>query len=229
MKFLPLLRGRLEKRYKRFLADIVLESGERITAHVPNSGAMTSTIEAGCDVWVSHHDNPKRKLAYTLELTDVGSGLICANTAVANTLAIEAIKDGRIAELAGYQTLKPEQRYGKNSRIDILLENENETCYVEVKSVTLRIGESFAFPDAITTRGQKHLQELMAMKRAGHRAVMLFVVQRAELLPFRVAHEIDTIYATLFHEAIKAGVEVLVYQSHLSLTEATLHQSLNLS
>lgn len=212
MEFPPLFHGKLIKRYKRFLADVKLDK-EIVTAHVPNSGAMTSTIEDGCDVWVSFHDNPKRKLAYTLELSDVGSGLICVNTNWANKIAIEAIKNGRIKELQGYQTLKPEQPYGKNSRIDILLQNENEHCYVEIKSVTLKLDKTFAFPDAITTRGTKHLNELIQMKKQGHRAVMLYVICRSENLPFRIAHEIDQNYAKSFEVAKDFGVEILTYQA----------------
>ena len=216
MEFPKLHRGKLIKRYKRFLADIELNSGQTITAHVPNSGAMSSTIEAGCDVWVSHHESPKRKLAYTLELSDVGSGFVCVNTNWANKIAIEAIQNGAIEELGGYESLKPEQRYGKNSRIDILLENGEKKCYVEVKSVTLRIEDTLAFPDAVTTRGTKHLHELIAMKESGHRAVMLYVICRTEPLPFRIAHKIDPNYAKAFKEAKDSGVEILVCRTKIN-------------
>ena len=142
MKFQKLIHGKLIKRYKRFLADIILDDGSEITAHVPNSGAMTSCIELNCDVWVTFHDDPKRKLKYTLELTKIAENVICTNTNVANKIAVEAINNGVIKELQGYSSLKPEQKYGVNSRIDILLENTNETinkkCYVEVKSVSLK-------------------------------------------------------------------------------------------
>ena len=222
MEFPKLYEGKLIKRYKRFLADIELNSGEIITAHVPNSGAMSSTIQSGCDVWVSHHESPKRKLAYTLELSDVGSGFVCVNTSWANKIAIEAIKNGAIKELNGYESLKPEQRYGKNSRIDILLENGEKRCYVEVKSVTLRFEDTFAFPDAVTVRGTKHLRELITMKQAGHRAVMLYAICRSENLPFRIAHEIDPNYAKAFEEAKNAGVEVLVYRAKISTNSIVL-------
>jgi sugar fermentation stimulation protein A len=180
MKFEKLIKGILVKRYKRFLADIILEDGTQITAHVPNSGAMTSCIEDNCDVWVTFHDNPKRKLKYTLELTKMGENLICTNTGVANKIAIEAIQDEVIKELQGYSSLKPEQKYGQNSRIDILLENENQKCYVEVKSVSLKIDDYLAFPDSVTSRGTKHLNELYDMVQEGHRAVMLYVIQRTD-------------------------------------------------
>ena len=215
MQFEKLIKGKLLKRYKRFLADIILENKEIITAHVPNSGAMTSCIEENCDVWLTFHDNPKRKLKYTLELTLINENLICTNTGVANKIAIEAIQNGVIKELQGYKNLKPEQKYGQNSRIDILLENENEKCYVEVKSVSLKIDDYLAFPDAVTSRGTKHLNELYEMTLQGHRAVMLYIIQRTDNLPFRLACEIDKKYCELFNEVTKKGVEVLVYQSNI--------------
>ena len=213
MQFEKLIKGKLVKRYKRFLADIILEDGQEITAHVPNSGAMTSCIEDNCDVWVTFHDNPKRKLKYTLELTKMSENLICTNTGVANKIAIEAIENSTIKELQGYTSLKPEQKYGQNSRIDILLENENQKCYVEVKSVSLRIDDYLAFPDAVTSRGTKHLNELYEMTLQGHRAVMLYIIQRTDNLPFRLAKEIDKKYFEAFNEVTTKGVEVLVYQS----------------
>ena len=219
MQFEKLIHGKLIKRYKRFLADVILDNGEEITAHVPNSGAMTSCIKPDCDVWVSFHDDAKRKLKYTLELTKMGENLICTNTGVANKIAIEAIENGVIKELQGYNSLKPEQKYGQNSRIDILLENENQKCYVEVKSVSLKINDSLAFPDAVTSRGTKHLKELESMIKDGHRAVMLYIIQRDDNLPFRLACEIDKKYCESFNEARKNGVEVLVYQSKINFEE----------
>jgi sugar fermentation stimulation protein A len=225
MQFEKLIKGRLVKRYKRFLADIILENGEEITAHVPNSGAMTSCIDENCDVWVTFHDNPKRKLKYTLELTKMGENLICTNTGVANKIAIEAIQNGVIKELLSYENLKPEQKYGENSRIDILLENKNEKCYVEVKSVSLKIDDYLAFPDAVTSRGTKHLNELAQMVKDGHRAVMLYVIQRSDNLPFRLACEIDKKYCEAFKEVTKQGVEVLVYQSYINLEEIYIEKA----
>jgi sugar fermentation stimulation protein A len=227
LQFEKLIKGNLVKRYKRFLADIILEDGQEITAHVPNSGAMTSCIEDNCEVWVSFHDNPKRKLKYTLELTKMGENLICTNTGVANKIAIEAIQNNTIKELQGYGSLKPEQKYGQNSRIDILLENENQKCYVEVKSVSLKIDDSLAFPDSVTSRGTKHLNELYDMVKDGHRAVMLYVIQRTDNLPFRLACEIDKKYCEAFTEVTKKGVEVLVYQSNISLEKIEIKKNLN--
>lgn len=225
MQFEKLIKGKLLKRYKRFLADIILENGDEITAHVPNSGAMTSCIEENCDVWVSFHDNPKRKLKYTLELTKMGENLICTNTGVANKIAIEAIQNGVIKELQSYENLKPEQKYGQNSRIDILLENENEKCYVEVKSVSLKIDDYLAFPDAVTSRGTKHLNELAQMAKDGHRAVMLYVIQRDDNLPFRLACEVDKKYCEAFKEVTKLGVEILVYQSYIDLKQIYIEKA----
>ncbi|WP_404317848.1 DNA/RNA nuclease SfsA [Malaciobacter canalis] len=227
MKFDKLYEGKLIKRYKRFLADIKLNTKEEITAHVPNSGAMTSCIEENCQVWVSFHDNPKRKLKYTLELTKIGENLICTNTTVANKIAIEAINNGTIKELQGYDSLKPEQKYGKNSRIDILLENDhdNKKCYVEIKSVSLKLDDSLAFPDAVTNRGTKHLNELRDMVKEGHRAVMLYVIQRTDDKEFKIAKEIDSKYYETLKEVRKEGVEVLVYQSTISKEEINITKS----
>lgn len=229
MKFDQLINGKLIKRYKRFLADIILENGEEITAHVPNSGAMTSCIEENCHVWVTYHDNPKRKLKYTLELTKINDNLICTNTNVANKIAIEAIENGLIKELQGYDLLKPEQKYGSNSRIDILLQNNNDQkkCFVEVKSVSLKIDDNLAFPDSVTARGEKHLNELLEMVNQGHRAVMLYVIQRTDNLPFRLACEIDKKYCETFKEVTKKGVEVLVYQSSIDFENIKISKPLN--
>jgi sugar fermentation stimulation protein A len=227
MKFDKLYEGKLIKRYKRFLADIKLDTKEEITAHVPNSGAMTSCIEQDCPVWVTYHDNPKRKLKYTLELTQMENNLICTNTTVANKIAIEAINNGTIKELQGYDSLKPEQKYGKNSRIDILLENEhdNKKCYVEIKSVSLKLDDTLAFPDAVTSRGTKHLNELRDMVKEGHRAVMLYVIQRTDDKEFKIAKEIDSKYYETLKEVRKEGVEVLVYQSTISKKEINITKS----
>lgn len=222
MKFDTLFQGSLQKRYKRFLADIILNTNHNeITAHVPNSGAMTSCISKNCNVWVSFHDNPKRKLKYTLELTEQNNHLICTNTNIANKIAVEAIKNKVIKELQGYSELKTEQKYGQNSRIDILLHNENfsDLCYVEVKSVSLVQDDYLAFPDSVTTRGTKHLNELEQMVKQGHRAVMLYVIQRTEQLPFKIASNIDKVYNDTLQKVMNNGVEVLVYQSYISHQE----------
>ncbi len=211
---MDLIEGKLIKRYKRFLADVILGDGEIVTAHCPNSGSMKGYKEEGLRVWLSRSDNPKRKLAYTWEIVEDAQGeKVMVHAARANNLVKEAIEAGVIKELQGYEKLRTEVKYGhQNSRIDILLENEDEKCYVEVKSVTLKEGNILMFPDAVTTRGQKHLQELMQMKRDGHRAVLFFAVLREGGEGFRAASHIDAEYANLLTEAMDTGVEVLIYQ-----------------
>ena len=188
----PLLPGTLVGRYKRFLADIVLDTGEAVTAHCANSGSMLSVDAPGAEVWLSPARNPERKLRYTWEMIRIDGGLVGINTGHPNGLAAEAVKAGTIPELAGYASLRREVRYGRNSRIDLLLEgNGRPPCYVEVKNVTLRRGGGAdapaEFPDAVTARGAKHLEELAAMVGAGHRAVMLFLVQREDCPRFAIA------------------------------------------
>lgn len=223
MKFdSPLTTGTLIRRYKRFLADIELDSGEVITAHCPNTGRMTTCAEPGYRVALSKSDNPKRKYAYTWELAHNGTCWIGVNTARTNALAAEAIETGIITELQGYDELLREQPFGK-SRLDLLLKKGAEHCYVEVKNVTLVMDDGcYAFPDAVTARGTKHLHELIDIVQAGHRAVMLFVVQRADGTTFRPAHEIDPSYTEALQKADDSGVKILVYQSELSPTRAQL-------
>lgn len=216
MKFeAPLETGKLVKRYKRFLADVELENGEIVTAHCANSGSMKGLKEPGSIVYLLPNQNPKAKLDWRWEMIDVGTSLVGINTARPNAIVEEAIRDGTIKELSGYASLRREVKYGKNSRIDILLEDPG-SCYVEVKSVTLRDGENAKFPDAVTVRGTKHLCELMSMVAMGHRAVMLYLVQRTDCISFALAEEIDPTYANTLREAIEAGVEVLCYQCELS-------------
>jgi sugar fermentation stimulation protein A len=210
----PLRRGRLVKRYKRFLADVRFDDGEEVTAHCPNPGSMISVSDPGSTVWLSHSDNPKRKLAHTLELIETPGGLVGVNPNRANALAREAIEGGRIAALAGYGAIRREVRYGVNSRIDLLLADDGRPdCYVEVKSVTMRRDDGALglaeFPDAVTKRGAKHLGELAAVAAEGARAVMLFLAQRADCGRFAVAADIDPGYAEAFQAAAAAGVEML--------------------
>jgi len=212
-----LISGKIIKRYKRFLADVELENGDIITAHTANTGSMKTCWEPGWKVLLSYHDNPKRKLKYSLEMTYNGSTWICVNTSLPNKIAIEGILNGTVKELAGYTHLKPEAKIGK-SRIDILLSNDGEQpCYVEVKNVTLIDQKGGAiFPDSVTTRGQKHLEELTELVNNGTRAAMLYVVNREDASTFAPASEIDPKYAQLLKEAEKAGVEILAYQCSLS-------------
>ena len=213
-----LVKGSLIKRYKRFLADVQLDTGEIVTAHVANSGAMLGTSDPGLEVWLSPAAGPGRKLAWSWELCRVDGHLVGVNTAHPNRIVAEAIQDGKIPELAGYATLKREVKYGTNSRIDILLTDPHRPpCYVEVKNVHLKIGDWAEFPDAVTVRGTKHLNELMNMVAQGSRAVMVYLVQRQDCLGFRPAGSIDPLYATTLTKAMENRVETLCYTCIMGL------------
>ncbi len=219
MKFAtPLTKATLIKRYKRFLADIRFEDGSEVTAHCANPGSMMGLAEPGATVWVSKSDNPKRKLAWSWELVDVGSSLVGVHTSKANALVEAAVADGTIPELGGYETLRREVKYGENSRIDLLLEDpDHPSAYIEVKSVTLSRERGLAeFPDSKTARGAKHMAELAEMAKSGHRAVVFFLVQRSDCKEMRAAADIDPKYAESLSEALSAGVEVLCYSCRLS-------------
>ncbi|MDK9737952.1 DNA/RNA nuclease SfsA [Vibrio sp. D404a] len=230
----PLESATLIKRYKRFLTDIKLPDGSERTIHCANTGAMTGCATPGDTVWYSTSDNPKRKYPNSWEISETAKGdRICVNTARANQLAVEAIQNGAIVELSGYQTLRTEVKYGsENSRIDILLEDEAKAdCYIEVKSVTLladdpsvQKGQGY-FPDAVTTRGQKHLRELTEMAESGRRAVLLFTVLHSGIEKVSAAHHIDAKYSLLLKQAQDAGVEVLCYKAELNNTQMELNQA----
>jgi len=216
-----LTEGRLIKRYKRFLADVELPDGSVVVAHCANSGSMTGCKEPGSRVYLSPNTNPKAKLDWRWEMVEVDGHLVGINTSHPNKLAEEAILGGIIPELVGYASLRREVKYGKNSRIDILLERPEKAgaanlCFVEVKNVTLRVGDDAQFPDAVTARGTKHLRELMDMVAEGHRAVMLYLVQRGDCLSFAPAADIDPTYAATLKDAREAGVETLCYVCDLS-------------
>lgn len=223
----PLVKARLVKRYKRFLADILLEDGSESVAHCANTGSMLGLCEPGSTIYVAPNTNPKAKLDYRWEMIDVGSSLVGINTSRANAIVEEAIEENLIAELLGYTSLKREVKYGENSRIDILLSGPTDDktpdiCYVEVKSVTLKSGAQARFPDAVTTRGAKHLAELTQMVNQGHRAVMLFLIQRGDCTSFSVAGDIDPNYAEALSAARNAGVEILVYDCTVTQAEIKL-------
>nr|WP_321482581.1 DNA/RNA nuclease SfsA [uncultured Cohaesibacter sp.] len=225
MKFeKPLIPGHLIQRYKRFLADVELDDGTVITAHCANPGSMLGLKDQGTRVWLSKSDNPKRKLAYSWELSEFDNAMIGINTSHPNRIVEEAILEGRIAELTGYETLRREVKYGKNSRIDLLLQDEGKPdCYVEVKNVHLLREQGLAeFPDSVTKRGAKHLGELADMVKQGHRAVMLYLVQRTDADRFALASDIDPAYAEAFRLATNAGVEAIVYMCAISHNEINL-------
>jgi len=219
-----LIPGKLIKRYKRFLTDVELDTGEVVTAHCANSGSMLSVNEPGARVWLSPANDPKRKLKYTWELIQLGDAMVGINTQHPNRVVADAIEAGSVPELAGYDGLKREVKYGQNSRIDILLSSETKPhCYVEVKNTTMRRdltpSAPAEFPDSVTARGAKHLVELADMVREGHRAVMFYLVQRDDADAFTVAADIDPTYAAGLTAAINAGVEVLAYTCRITPEE----------
>ena len=227
----PLIPARLQRRYKRFLADVALEQGgEVLTVLCPNPGRMIGLDQEGSRIWLSRSDNPKRKYALTWELSEIGGGLVGINTNLPNSIAEEAVSAGRVEELTGYDALRREVRYGKNSRIDILLQQEGRPdCYVEIKNVHLMREPGLAeFPDAVTKRGLKHLEEMGDMVEAGARAVMLYVVQREDCDGFAVAGDIDPAYAAGLARALSRGVEAYAYSCNLSCEEIILDRRLKL-
>ncbi len=226
----PLARATLIRRYKRFLADVRLEDGQEVTAHLANSGAMTGTATPGMTVWLSHSTNPKRKCAWSWELVEADGVLVGVNTAHPNLIAAQAIAAGQIAELTGYDTIRREVKYGRNSRIDLLLEQPGRPiCYVEVKNVHLKSGDWAEFPDAVTQRGAKHLEELRDMVALGHRAVMLYLVQRQDCTAFRPAAHIDPAYAKGLVAAMGDGVEAICYTCQMSLEGISIGTPLPMS
>ena len=223
MKFpAPLVRGRLVKRYKRFLADVILDSGETVTTTCPNTGSMLGLTAPGSVVWLSESDSPTRKYRHTWEMieADLGKGpaLVGINTTHPNRLVHEAILENRLPELTGYATVRREVRYGASSRIDLLLEDPRKgLCFVEIKNVHLMRKPGVAeFPDSVTQRGAKHLAELSEMVAQGHRAVMVFLIQRGDAARMKVARDIDPSYGAAYDRALKAGVEMIAYRCALS-------------
>jgi len=229
MKFSPpLQRGELLRRYKRFLADVRLDSGEEIVAHCPNPGSMKTCAEPGWIAWVSPATNPKRKLKWTLELVQSPDAIILVNTARPNAIVEEGIRNGAIPTLSSQGNLRREVRYGTNSRIDILLEQEGKKdCYVEVKNVTLlHENQTAAFPDSVTKRGTKHLQELVSMVQSGHRAVLFFLVSRTNVTRMVPADHIDSTYGKTLRWASQNGVEVIAHRAELSEKGVTIGPSI---
>ena len=230
MKISPVFeKATFVKRYKRFFADIELLDGSALTIHCANTGSMKNCLTPGEPCWFSRSNNPKRKLPGTLELiTTAGGRLAGVNTARPNKLVVEAIANGVIAELQGYKNLRTEVPYGEEkSRIDILLENGEARCFVEVKSVTLEAENGRAlFPDAVTARGAKHLRELMTVVEQGQRGVLVYCVQLSGIDSVSVAAEIDPLYSTTLREAIDKGVEILVYGCRLAPDEIVVDKRL---
>ena len=212
-----LIRGTLIKRYKRFLADVRLESGDTVTAHCPNSGSMKACSEPGRPVYLSHHDNPKRKLKYTWEMIDMGSSLVGVNTNVPNKLVKSSIEAGMIPELAGYETVTPEVKVSDHSRLDLVLSDPDKgRCYIEIKNCSLVDRGHAQFPDAVTERGLKHIHELESLLQQGNRCVMFYLIQRMDADRFSPADHIDPAYGKGLRQAAKQGVETLVYDTAIT-------------
>lgn len=219
----PLKPARLIRRYKRFLADVVLEDGSEITVSVPNTGSMMGLTAPDSPVWLSHSADPKRKYAHRLEIVEADGTLVGINTGLPNRLTEEAIGQGLIDNLASYPKLKREQRYGENSRIDILLSGtDRPLTYVEVKNVHMRRYEGLAeFPDTVTARGAKHLNELARMVAEGHRAIMVYLIQRSDCERFRLCRDLDPTYIDAFDRAYEAGVEAFAVRCQIMSTAIT--------
>lgn len=223
-----LQEGILIRRYERFLADVELPSGEIITLHCPNTGSMKNCQQPGSRVWYTDSGNEKRKYPCTWQLVEVdGQFLVGINTGLSNALVEEGIGSGRVSELQGYTSIRREVPYGEQrSRIDLLLEHGEEAsqrCYIEVKNVSLGVGNGLGeFPDAVTTRGQKHLEELMHIRERGDRAVLFFCVQHEGIDAVGPADEIDPDYGSLLRRAVATGVEVLAYAAEFDLQAGTV-------
>ncbi|MHB8121742.1 MAG: DNA/RNA nuclease SfsA [Desulfuromonadaceae bacterium] len=226
MRLPPLVAGTLVKRYKRFLADVTLDDGSLVTVHCPNSGSMMGCATPGSRVLLSRSSNSTRKYPFGWEMVQADGFWIGINTGLPNRLTREAIEDGTVAELQGYAAIRPEVPYGERSRIDLLLEGSAGRCYVEVKNVTLVESGRALFPDAVTTRGQKHLRELMRVVREGDRGVIFFTVQRGDGNSVSPADMIDPEYGRLLRLAIENGVEALAYRASVTPEEIRLTERL---
>ena len=224
-----LIHGILVKRYHRFLADVRLANGQVVTAHCPNSGTMKACSQPGRPVYLSFHDNPKRKLKYTWEMINMPTSLVGVNTLVPNRLVKKSIEEGRVQQLRGYNNIKSEVKVTPGSRLDLLLtKGENEKCFVEIKNCTLVKDGIAYFPDAVTARGRKHLVELQKLVLKGNRCAMFFLVQRMDATAFTTADPIDPAYGEEFRKAKNNGVEVMVYDVVMDLNKIILGKKIPL-
>jgi len=222
-----LIPGILVKRYKRFMADVTFADGEVVTAHCPNSGSMQECCEPGRPVYLSFHDNPKRKLKYTWELIEMPTSIVGINTLIPNRLVAESIEAGLIPDLNGYDNIAREVKTSDHTRLDILLSSEDgNRCYVEIKNCTL-VKEGIAcFPDAVTSRGLKHLVELSSLVSKGFRCVIFYVIQRMDAKIFQPADHIDPAYGRELRQALKHGVEIMVYDTRIDLKTISLNRKI---
>ena len=219
----PLVEGELIKRYKRFLADVRLGNNQVVAAHCPNTGSMTGCSEPGWPVWLSRHDDPKRKLKYTWEITRAPDSLVGVNTSVPNRLVKTGVIKGKIKSLTGYDRVKSEVKTGSHTRLDLMLEKDGSpSCYIEIKNCTLVEDGVAMFPDAVTQRGAKHLGELARIVREGGRGVIFFLVQRMDAKVFSPADRIDPEYGRILREVVSAGVEAEVYDVDITMERIDL-------
>ena len=227
MKFeKKLLKGTLLKRYKRFFVDIK-HKNRTIIAHCPNSGSMFGLLKKGNKVWFSESNNPKRKLKYTLQIIEVDNKLVGINTHLTNKIILESLKKKKIQCLAKFTEIKPEVKFSKNTRFDFLISNNKEKCFLEVKNVTLvRKTNTAEFPDAITTRGTKHLKELIEAKKMGYQSYLLFLIQREDCKHLKIAKDIDLNYKKAFDDSLKNGVKILCYDCKLSDEEIIINNQI---
>lgn len=227
----PLIEAKFLKRYKRFFADFELPSGEVVTAACANTGRMTGLLNEGARALISPASNPKRKLKWDWLVVEADGTWIGCHTATPNTLGFAAVSEGQVPELRGYQTVEKEKKYGQeNSRIDLLLTDPaRPPCYVEIKNVHMMLEPGIAsFPDAVTTRGLKHLRELEAEVAKGNRAVMFYIIQRSDCHTFTPAAHVDPAYANGLRQAHEVGVEILAYSCHVGTTEIRLADRLEI-
>ena len=221
-----LLQGSLIKRYKRFFVDIKYQN-KTITAHCPNSGSMMGLLKLGNIVWFSTSDDPKRKLKYTLEMIEVNKKLVGINTHLTNKIVFEALKNKKIKSLIKFNNIKPEVKFNDKTRFDFLISNDREKCFLEVKNVTLLRKNNVAeFPDAITSRGTKHLKELEVAKKKGYESYILYLIQREDCKSFKIAKDVDEEYKNTFDNALKNGVKILCYDCKLNNEEISINNQI---
>ena len=227
MKFeKKLLQGTLIKRYKRFFVDIK-QQNRTIIAHCPNSGSMLGLLKAGNKVWFSESDNPKRKLKYTLQIIEIDNKLVGINTHLTNKIILESLKAKKIQSLIKFTKIQPETKFSNNTRFDFLISNVKEKCFLEVKNVTLVREKNIAeFPDAITSRGTKHLMELIEAKKKGYQSYLLFLIQREDCKVLKIAKDIDVNYTNAFDLALKNGVKILCYDCKMSDEEIIINNQI---
>jgi len=228
MKFKErLLQGTLIKRYKRFFVDIKYKN-KIITGHCPNTGSMMGLLNKGNKIWFSRSDNLSRKLKYTLEIIEVGKKMIGINTLLTNKIVFEALSQKKIKNFAKFNNIKPEVKFSDKTRFDFLISDNKEKCFLEVKNVTLSRKDKIAeFPDTITSRGTKHLKELIIAKQRGFESYILYLIQREDCKSFRIAKDIDEDYKIAFDKALKKGVKIICYDCKISTEEIKLNNRIN--